>query len=87
MLRLYQAALRLRRSRAAFRDGELSWQEAPAGVLSFSRVTSDGGVRCVANLSDAAIGLPADATVLLASGPLADGLLPPDTAAWLAVSS
>ena len=90
MLRLYQAALRLRRSRAAFRDGELSWQEAPAGVLSFTRgdgTGESGAVRCVANLSDAAVGLPADATVLLASGPLADGLLPPDTAAWLAVSS
>jgi alpha-glucosidase len=40
-------------------------------------------VRCVANLSAVPVGLPPHASVLLASGPLADGLLPPDTTAWL----
>jgi hypothetical protein len=33
------------------------------------------------------VALPADTAVLLASGPLGDGLLPPDTAAWLRMPS
>ncbi len=52
---------------------------APDGVLAFAR----GDLCCVANLSSAPVALPAHAAVLLASGPLDDGLLPPDTAAWL----
>ena len=44
-----------------------------------------GTVRCVANLSAGPVALPADAAVLLASGPLDGGLLPPDTTAWLHV--
>jgi alpha-glucosidase len=40
-------------------------------------------VRCVANLSPLPVALPADAEVLLASGPLDGRLLPPDTTAWL----
>ncbi|MCW2930355.1 MAG: alpha amylase catalytic region, partial [Actinomycetia bacterium] len=85
MLCLYTEALRLRRSLAAFRTGELSWREAPDGVLSFTRVTGvEGtGVRCIANLSPVPVELPPGATVLLASGPLADGQLPPDTTAWV----
>ncbi len=88
MLNLYCEALRIRHSVAAFSSGALAWREAPDGVLSFDRTTDLGGtggqetVRCIVNLSSAPIGLPA-ATVLLTSGPLADGLLPPDTAAWL----
>jgi alpha-glucosidase len=37
----------------------------------------------VANLSAAPVPLPAHAGVLLASGPLDGGLLPPDTTVWL----
>jgi len=40
-------------------------------------------VRCVANLSAVSVPLPPHAGILLASGPLDDGLLPPDTTAWL----
>jgi alpha-glucosidase len=40
-------------------------------------------VRCMTNLSAQPVELPAGATLLLASGPLAGGLLPPDTTAWL----
>src|SRR6185312_295037 len=36
-------------------------------------------VRCVANLSAVSVPLPPHAGILLASGPLDDGLLPPDT--------
>jgi alpha-glucosidase len=48
-------------------------------------VAGVSAVRCVANLSAAPIALPPHATVLLASGPLTDGQLPPDTTAWLSV--
>jgi alpha-glucosidase len=46
---------------------------------------SDHGarVRCVCNLSSASIDLPDHTDVLLASGPLTDGQLPPDTTVWL----
>jgi alpha-glucosidase len=83
MLSLYQAALRLRRSLAAFTDGGLTWQQAPAGVLSFDRNGDDRPVRCIANLSPEPVELPAGATLLLASCPLTGGQLPPDTTAWL----
>ena len=42
-------------------------------------------LRCVANLSAGPVPLPAHAGILLASGPLDGGLLPPDTTAWLRV--
>ena len=88
MLALYQEALRIRRSEPAFRAAPFTWQPATAGVLAFDRKFATGAVRCVANLSPAPVPLPADATVLLASGPLLQGtedqgLLPPDTTAWL----
>jgi alpha-glucosidase len=79
MLELYRSALRLRRAEPALGDGLLHWLPAPAGVLAFGR----GDLSCVANLSPAPVALPAHTAVLLASGPLDDGLLPPDTAAWL----
>ena len=79
MLELYRAALRLRRAEPALGDGWLHWLPAAAGVLAFGR----GDLSCVANLSPAAVALPAHTVVLLASGPLDDGLLPPDTAVWL----
>jgi alpha-glucosidase len=52
-------------------------------VLAFAR---GDGVLCVANLSPAPVELPGHTAVLLASGPLTDGLLPPDTSAWLRTS-
>jgi alpha-glucosidase len=75
MLALYREALALRRSLA----GPLSWSPAPAGVLAFRR---DGG-QCWVNLSDEPVRLPAGAEVRLASGSVLDGILGPDTAAWL----
>jgi alpha-glucosidase len=92
MLSLYRAALRLRRTVAAFATAPLTWRQAPPGVLAFNRAlggnTADGAgpsVCCVANLSAAPVGLPSHASVLLASGPLDGGLLPPDTTVWLRV--
>ena len=77
-LELYRTALRLRRK---LLDGEsLTWaDDVPPGVLQFDR--SDGW-RCVANLSEAPVDLPAG-EVVLTSVPLEDGRLGPDTTAWL----
>ena len=73
MLELYRTALQIRRAEPGLGDGEMTWRPAPGGVLAFDRGT---GVRCVANLSAAPVELPEHAAVLLASGPLAGGLLP-----------
>ncbi|MEH0844904.1 glycoside hydrolase family 13 protein [Micromonospora sp. CPCC 205711] len=80
MLELYRSAIRIRRADPALGDGELTWLPAPDGVLAFSR---GAGFRCLVNLAAAPVRLPADGELLLASGPLDDGLLPPDTAVWL----
>jgi alpha-glucosidase len=77
-LELYRTALRLRRK--LLQGEELTWTDgSPAGVLDFVR---HEGWRCVANLSEAAVPLPAG-EVLMTSSPLEDGLLGPDTTAWL----
>ena len=81
MLELYRTALRIRRGHPALGDGDLAWGEAPDEVLSFTR---GDGFRCVVNLSPDTVPLPDHDRVLLSSGDLADGQLPPDTAAWLA---
>jgi alpha-glucosidase len=82
-LDLYRRALRLRREHPALGDGAMRWLDSPDGTLAFAR---DPGFACLVNLSARPVDLPADATVLMTSGPLTeDGpTLPPDTAAWLA---
>ncbi|MGW5608952.1 glycoside hydrolase family 13 protein [Streptomyces sp. NPDC003753] len=82
MLELYRRALRVRREHPALGDGTLAWLDAPAGVLALRR---EPGFVCVVNLSSEAYRLPDHTSVLLASGPVEDGLLAPDQAAWLAV--
>ena len=85
MLKLYRAALHIRRSEPTLDDSPLAWQSSADGVLAFDRGAGGAGeaVRCVVNLSAEPIGLPPHDGVLLASGPLDDGLLPRDTAVWL----
>ncbi|RAO17243.1 glycoside hydrolase family 13 protein [Micromonospora noduli] len=80
MLELYRAAIQARKADPALGDGELTWMPAPDGVLAFSR---GGGFTCLVNLSAAPVPMPAQGELLLASGPLDDGLLPSDTAVWL----
>jgi alpha-glucosidase len=80
MLNLYRQALRLRRAEPSLGAGELRWLDSAEGVLAFVR---EPGLICVANLSGEPVPLPANDGVLLTSGPLSDGLLPTDTAAWL----
>ena len=48
-------------------------------VLHFSR---SGGWQCVTNFGSRAVPLPRG-TVVLASSPLLEGLLPADTTAWI----
>jgi alpha-glucosidase len=80
-LRLYRAALAARRDLLA--EEKLVWVEAGpdtgADVLHFVR---PGGWQVVTNLGDGPTAVP-PGDVLLSSGPLADGQLPPDTTVWL----
>ncbi|MBG6101653.1 MULTISPECIES: glycoside hydrolase family 13 protein [Micromonospora] len=80
MLELYRAAIQARKADPALGDGELTWLPAPDGVLAFSR---GGGFSCLVNLSAAPVPMPAQGELVLASGPLDDGMLPSDTAVWL----
>src|SRR6516225_8472222 len=85
-LNLYRAALRLRRSHPALGPGALRWvgQEGAGqegcDLLCFAR---EPGFILAANFGHAPAPLPAHREVLLASGPVTGGSLPPDTAAWL----
>lgn len=80
---LYRAALRTRRAEDLGAGG-LEWLEGHGSehVLAFR----NRDVVVVANLDDEDVALPADAQVLLASGPLDGGLLPPGTTVWLRAS-
>ncbi|MFI8805040.1 glycoside hydrolase family 13 protein [Micromonospora chalcea] len=84
MLELYRTALTLRHAEPALGDGTLTWLPAPDGVLAFAR---EPGFTCLVNLGDAAVPLAAHDELLLASGPLDDDRLPPDTAVWLRTRS
>ncbi len=80
ILELYRSALRLRKTRSLLGADSLTWLDAADGVLAFAR---PDGFGCAVNLSARTVPLPPHEEILLASGPLAEGLLPPDTAAWL----
>jgi alpha-glucosidase len=81
ILSLYRSALDLRRSISS--TAPLAWLPSGEDVLAFQR---GEGFACVVNLGSAAAELPAHRSVLLSSVPLdADGRLPGDAAAWLAL--
>jgi alpha-glucosidase len=80
MLELYRAALHHRRADPDLGDTGLVWLDSDPEVLSFRR---GQWLVCLANLSARAVSLPPHERVILASGPLTDGMLPPDTAVWL----
>ena len=80
MLALYQKALHLRRASGDLGYGPMSWLPTPDDVLAFTRGTAFVGA---VNLSTSSVDLPDHEEIILASGPLADGRLPPDTAVWL----
>jgi alpha-glucosidase len=74
----YRAALRARRRFAGVAESvELTGDRTT--VLEFRR----GPLRVVCNCGSRAVRLP-PGDVVIASGPLEGGLLPPDTAVWLA---
>jgi alpha-glucosidase len=78
MLTLYRKALRIRREHLP--DRPFTWLPSSEEVLAFQRGPA---FTCVVNLGDDPVPLPEHAGLLVASGPLADGHLPSDTAAWL----
>ena len=80
-LNLYRAAFRLRRDHPALGRGAPRWADpGEGGLLCFTR---ESGFILAANFGPAPVPLPAHRELLLASGPVTGGGLPPDTAAWL----
>jgi alpha-glucosidase len=77
-LSLYRRALEVRR-RFPATSYEVEWFGAPHDCLAFRR---RDGLVCALNASNRAVPLP-PGEVLVTSGPLEDGALPPDTSAWL----
>lgn len=82
VLELYRAALALRRGDLTAMSEAMTWVDAGPDAVCFER---QDGFRCLVNLGDAPLALPAGASVLLASGPLVDNLVPTDTCVWLKV--
>jgi alpha-glucosidase len=87
-LELYRAALELRRALpglGAPEAGALSWQDAPEGVLLFTRP----GFACTLNSRSVPVALPSPGRPVLSSAPVAaDGRsvrLPPDSCTWWAM--
>jgi alpha-glucosidase len=85
MLELYRSALRLRHELAAEGAGEeITWLDAPEGVLAFGR---GPGLVCTVNVSSEPVVLTNPGTLLLSSAaPVPDRdttvTLPADSAAW-----
>jgi alpha-glucosidase len=78
-LSLYRRLLELRPKYAQPSKDEVEWYGAPEGCLAFRR---GNGLICALNASADGVPLP-PGEVVLSSGPLEDGVLPPDTAVWL----
>lgn len=76
-LEFYRATIAARRE-LGLATGEIEWVEAPADVVAFR----SRGVTVWANTGVAPVALPAG-EVLVASGPVGDGVLPGDTTVWL----
>jgi alpha-glucosidase len=76
-LEMYTAAIALRREHE-LATNDLEWLDAAPQVLAFR----SGDLRVVANTGATPAPLPAG-DVVLASGPVGDGVLPGDTTVWL----
>jgi alpha-glucosidase len=79
-LSLVRRAIELRQTHPGFQGEDVEWFGAPEGCLAFRRAGST--LVCALNTSTESVPLP-PGEILLASGSLYDGQLPPDTAAWL----
>jgi alpha-glucosidase len=82
MLALYRDALAVRRASDALRTGSFAWLDGPLGSLVLSRSVREETVVCAVNLAAPPLELP-EGELLLASCPVTDGRLLPDTAAWV----
>jgi len=82
MLSLYRRALAIRHREPALLSGPMTWLHSPRDVLRFVRESPDGDIVVIVNLSQRLVVLPVG-EVLLGSGDLVDGSLPPDVAAWV----
>jgi alpha-glucosidase len=78
-LSFFRRAIELRRNRTEFDGTALEWLDSPRNGLVFRL---PGGLMCALNAGRRAMALPVG-ELLLASGGLVDGELPPNTAAWL----
>ncbi|MGL5441268.1 MAG: DUF3459 domain-containing protein, partial [[Mycobacterium] stephanolepidis] len=79
-LSLYRRAIELRKTRDEFNGTSLEWYGSPPGALAFR--VKGGGLTCALNVSSDLVDLPAG-EVILTSGPLVNGKLPRNTAAWI----
>ncbi len=77
-LHLYRAALATRTATPELLGQEFAWTQAPTDCLGYRR----GDVEVLLNAGVVDVPLPAG-EVLLASGPLGDGVLPADTTVWV----
>ncbi len=91
-LEFYRGALAVRRAHPALGAGtEVTWLEAPEGVLAFRRDHPEGSFVCTVNTGSSPVAVPAYGRMLLAGGPVTAGpdeaevVLPADTALWWAL--
>jgi alpha-glucosidase len=78
-LTMYREALAIRKAEAGLGDGPMEWIEAGKHVVAFER---PGDFACYINFG-AAIQLPSNSQILIASGPVTGHTLPTDTAVWV----
>ena len=81
-LALYRRALAARRASPAVRGGSFAWRESRAGTLAFDRATEEETVVCIVNVSAESADVPRG-ELLVASRLGANGLLPPNSSAWV----
>jgi alpha-glucosidase len=77
-LQMYREALALRRKLQTAEEME----RVETGTTSVLHFVRPGGWQSVTNFGEVPVHLPRG-EVVIASGPLSDGILPPDTTAWL----
>ncbi|MGK5544141.1 glycoside hydrolase family 13 protein [Streptomyces sp. URMC 127] len=84
-LELYRSALALRHELPGLGDGEMTWLEAPEGVLAFSRP----GLVCTLNAGPREVGMPVPGRPVLATAALeftgGTVRIPVDSCVWWAV--
>ncbi|WP_369824338.1 glycoside hydrolase family 13 protein [Kitasatospora sp. Root187] len=86
-LELYRSALAVRRQHPALGAGaEVSWLDAPQGLIAFRRDSDTGSFVCTANVTGSPIELTAPGRVLLASSGAGGAVIEADTTVWWDVS-